>query len=151
MCIRDRSIYTVSQKNRHHITISFYNSVKIEAILIIFGTHNLKTFDIGFCTLVWDSLKSHHTTLWNAERFQFFIAVWFLAKTKQLWKTAGYYVIQKLEFQTTSVKGTVKSYYRLRWHHYCISDTDLSPWSASIQTMSQQRADMASTDVMHVS
>ena len=49
---RNMSIYTVSQKNRHHITISFYNSVKIEAILIIFGTHNLKTFDIGFCTLV---------------------------------------------------------------------------------------------------
>jgi len=45
--------------------------------------------------------------------FTFFKVVRFPAKTKQLLKTAGYYVIQKLEFQTTSVKGIVKSYYRL--------------------------------------
>ena len=45
--------------------------------------------------------------------------------------------------------GIVTSYYRLRWHHSCISDIDLSPCSASIQPMSQQRADVAGTDVMH--
>ena len=42
--------------------------------------------------------------MWNAQRFRFFKVLLFPAKTKQLWKTAGYYVIQKLQFQTTSVK-----------------------------------------------
>ena len=38
-----------------------------------------------------------------------------LAKIGQLWKIAGYNVVQKLEFQTISGKGADKSYYRLRW------------------------------------
>jgi len=63
---------------------------------------------------------------------------------------ASYYVVHKLEFQATSVKAADKSYYRLRCHTFRVFDTDLSPYCVRIQPMSQQRADAAGMDFIHV-
>ena len=62
------------------------------------------------------------------------VAMIFFAKSRQLWKTAGYCIVRKQEFQTSSVKGAVKSYCHLCLHTLpVVFDVDLSPCSASIQ------------------
>ena len=65
----------------------------------------------------------------------------FWPNIRQLWETAGYYIVQKHECQTISVKAAAKSCYRLHWHPSCVFDIDLSPCHANIQSTSQQRVD----------
>ena len=65
------------------------------------------------------------TRLWNAELVEMIEIIFFPPKQFSI-------VAQKLEFQTISIKGADKSYYRLRWHTVSILfHTNLSPWCAS--------------------
>ena len=128
--------------------------VAYKLMLISFGTQNHANVQHQLLYTCPPHLKKcHQTTTWNAEPFHLIKIMWFLAQIRQHLKTAaGHYIVHKLEFETTSVKGAVKSYRHLRWHTLLFFDKWSIMCHASIQPTFQQRADVAGTDVtvMHI-
>jgi len=66
------------------VTVSFKYQLSQRCMLVMYLLQNYPVKDFGACD--------------------------FLPNVRQLWNIAGYYIVQNLEFQTTSVKGAVKSY-----------------------------------------
>jgi len=86
----------------HLLIIFCITQSKIEPIVIVFSTLNPENIWLWLLFTCLRHLQSVTTLLCEMQNaFTFFRVIWLSVKIKQLCKTAGFYVIQKHEFQTT--------------------------------------------------
>ena len=112
-----------------------------------FGTHNLEDIWHWFLCTYPPHVKNIAHYLVKCRTFCTWSKLYDFLPKLDNYENNWLFFVQKLEFQETSVREAVKSYYHLHIF-WCCSSVMLCQHSA--QELSQQRADAAARDVMHI-